>query len=99
MSSKFFNAGKKGFSNAKCEIKNMVTNDNYVVTEFNSIGTYDGILETPKGKISPTRRKVNIPFVEIFKLKNGKIDSSKLYFDSSTMMEQAGVSIHEELVA
>jgi len=94
-----FNGWKKAFSDARCDIKNMVANEDYVVTEFSGLGTHDGIFETPMGKITPTRKKVNLPCVEILKIKNGKIDSSKLYFDTSTLMEQLGVSMHQELVA
>jgi len=96
---KSFNIWKKAFSDARCDVKNMVANDDYVVTEFNGLGTHDGTFETPMGKISPTRKKVSLPFVEILKIKNGKIDSSKLYFDSNTLMEQLGVSLEKDLVA
>ena len=96
---KSFNMWRKAFSDARCDVKNMVANDDYVVTEFNGIGTHDGTFETPMGKISPTRKKVKIPIVEILKLKNGKIDSAKQYFDTNSLMEQLGVSMHEELMA
>ena len=96
---KSFNMWKKAFSDARCDVKNMVANDDYVVTEFNGLGTHDGTFETPMGKISPTRKKVNLPCVEILKFKNGKIDSSKLYFDTSSLMEQLGVSMEKELIA
>ena len=96
---KSFNMWRKAFSDARCDVKNMVANDDYVVTEFNGLGTHDGTFETPMGKISPTRKKVKIPIVEILKLKNGKIDSAKQYFDTNSLMEQLGVSMHEELMA
>ena len=96
---KSFNMWKKAFSDARCDIKNMVANDDYVVTEFNGLGTHDGNFETPMGKISPTRKKVNLPCVEILKFKNGKIDSAKQYFDTTSLMEQLGVSMEKELVA
>jgi predicted ester cyclase len=79
---------KGAFSDAKCDIKNTIVSDDYIVTEFNGIGTHDGILETPMGKIGPTGKKINVPFVEILKIKNGKIQGSKLYFDVATMMQQ-----------
>jgi steroid delta-isomerase-like uncharacterized protein len=91
-----FNMWKKAFSDARYDVKNMVANDEYVVTEFNGIGTSDGVFETPMGKFDPTGKKVSIPFVEIVKIKNGKIESSKLYFDTASMMTQLGVSAHEE---
>jgi predicted ester cyclase len=83
---------KGAFSDAKCEIKNTIINDDYIVTEFNGIGTNDGILETPVGEVGPTGKKVNIPFVEILKIKNGKVQESKLYFDVATMMHQLEIT-------
>jgi CTP-dependent riboflavin kinase len=43
------------------------------------------------GTIPPTGKKVNIPFVEILKIKDGKIKDYKLYFDTATMMQQLGI--------
>jgi len=79
---------KTAFSDARCVITNQVVTDDYIVTEFNGVGTHDGILTTPVGNIEPAGKKVNIPFVEILGVKNGKIESSKLYFDNATMMHQ-----------
>ena len=82
---------KGAFSDARCEIKNQIVTDDFIVTEFNGVGVNDGILETPMGKIGPTGKKINIPFVEIMKIKNGQIEDSKLYFDTVTMMNQLEV--------
>lgn len=79
---------KTAFSDAKCELKNQIVNDDYIVTEFNGVGVHDGVLSTPMGNVPATGKKINIPFVEILKVKNGKIESSKLYFDTATMMHQ-----------
>jgi len=40
------------------------------------------------GKIGPTGKKIDIPFCEIFEIRNGKLVSSHLYFDVATMMQQ-----------
>jgi steroid delta-isomerase-like uncharacterized protein len=94
---KSFNMWKKAYSDARYDVKNMIGSDDYVVTEFHGTGTNDGIFETPMGKFGPTGKKVSTPFVEIIKLKNGKIDSSKIYFDTTTMIDQLGVSTQKEL--
>ena len=82
---------KNAFSNSRCEIKNQIVTDEYIVTEFNGVGTNDGTLETSMGNIGPTGKRVSIPFVEILKIRNGKIENSKLYFDTATMMHQLEV--------
>ena len=79
---------KTAFSDAKCEVKNQVVTEDFIITEFNGVGTNDGKLETPMGTIPPTGKNVNIPFIEVMKVKNGKIDDYKLYFDTATMMQQ-----------
>lgn len=91
---KSFNMWKKAFPDARCDVKNMVANDEYIVTEFIGTGKHEGIFETPMGKFDPTNKKVNIPFVEILKLKNGKIENAKLYFDTTSVMNQLGISLH-----
>lgn len=79
---------RTAFSDAKCVISNQAVTEDSIVTEFNGVGTNDGQLETPMGLIPPTGRKVNIPFVEVLKIKNGKIEGSKLYYDTATMLRQ-----------
>ncbi len=85
------NKWRSAFPDGKCEVTNQVVSENYIVTEFNGVGTNDGNLDTPMGTLPPTGRKVNIPFVEIMKIKNGKIEDYKLYFDIATMMQQLGI--------
>lgn len=82
---------KDAFPDAKCEVKNQIATDDYIVTEFKGVGTNTGVLETPMGKIGPTGKQVRIPFVEILKIKNEKIESAKLYFDVATIMQQLDV--------
>lgn len=79
---------KTAFSNARCVITNQIVNDDYIVTEFNGVGTHDGKLETPMGNVDATGNQVDIPFVEILQIRNGEIESSKLYFDTTTIMHQ-----------
>ena len=70
----------------------MVANGDYVITEFSGRGINNGILDTPMGKVGPTGRRIDIPFCEIFQIKNGKIINSHLYFDIATMMQQLEVT-------
>jgi predicted ester cyclase len=70
----------------------MIATEDCVITEFTGTGTHDGVLETPNGKISPTHKKINIPFVEVLQFKNGKITSSNLYYDTVTIMQQLGLT-------
>ncbi len=84
----FMNFWVSAFPDAKVEIKSMNVSGDNVITEFRGRGTNKGILDTPMGKIGPTGKKIDIPFCEIFEIRNGKLVSSHLYFDVATMMQQ-----------
>jgi steroid delta-isomerase-like uncharacterized protein len=87
----FMNFWSSAFPDAKVEIKSMNVSGDKVITEFTGKGTHNGIFETPAGRIDPTGRKINIPFCEIFFIKSGLIQSSHLYFDVNTIIQQLGV--------
>jgi ketosteroid isomerase-like protein len=69
----------------------MVADEEGVVVEFRGRGTHTGPLANPAGDIRATGRKVDIPFCQVYRLKGGKIVSSRLYFDTATMMGQLGL--------
>jgi steroid delta-isomerase-like uncharacterized protein len=79
------------FSNSRVDIKNQIATDDYVVTEFIGRGTHDGSLKTPQGMVPATHRKMELSFCEVLEIKNGKVSSANLYFDSATMMRQLGL--------
>jgi len=39
----------------------------------------------------PTGKKIEIPFCEVMKIKDGKVISLNSYFDSAAMMHQLGI--------
>jgi ketosteroid isomerase-like protein len=53
--------------------------------------THTGPLETPQGTIAPTGGRLEIPCVDVFKIRDGKTVSHHLYFDQATLMAQLGV--------
>jgi steroid delta-isomerase-like uncharacterized protein len=82
----------QGWSNAfpdrQCVISNISASEEGAVVEFAGSGTQTGTFRSPEGDIAPTGRKVDVPFCDVFKIKNGKIVSYNSYFDNATMMNQ-----------
>ncbi len=79
------------FPDGFCDITNITAGDDGAVVEFLGRGTHSGILKSSEGEIPPTGKKVNVPFCEVMKIKNGKITSLNTYFDTATMMKQLGI--------
>ena len=79
------------FSDARVEIQNQIATENTVVTEFFGRGTHDGPLKSPTGSIAPTRKKLDMRFIEVLTIKNGKVSQARAYFDTGTLMRQLGV--------
>jgi len=79
------------FPDSKVDVYKVIVANGYVVVEFHGQGTHTGPLQTPAGPIPPTGRQVDIPFCEVYEIKNGRVVSAHTYFDSATMMRQLGL--------
>jgi steroid delta-isomerase-like uncharacterized protein len=63
-----------------------------VTAEFNGRGTHTGPLVTPAGEIPATGRSVDLPFCQIFELRDGRVARCTNYYDSATMLSQLGIA-------
>jgi steroid delta-isomerase-like uncharacterized protein len=79
------------FPDSKVEVTNLIATDEWVVSEFIGRGTHKGPLNGPGGAIPPTGKRLEMRFVEVFRIKNGKISEHRAYFDAATMMRQLGL--------
>jgi steroid delta-isomerase-like uncharacterized protein len=82
----------KAFPDASADITNIVSSGDYVVVEFTGRGTHNGPMMTPGGEVPPTGRRIEIPFVEVHEIRNGKIVRSRLYYDMSSFARQLGLT-------
>jgi steroid delta-isomerase-like uncharacterized protein len=82
----------RAFPDGKIELMNLVAQGDMVVGEFTGRGTHTGGLKGPTGEIPATGRRVEMSFVEVYRLRNGKISEGKIYFDTGTMLAQLGMS-------
>jgi predicted ester cyclase len=76
----------RGFSDAKINATSIWGAGNYVSV----VGTFDG---TNDGDFAPvnakkTGNKINLPFIDIFRLDAGKIKEEWLFFDSASLLSQ-----------
>lgn len=82
----------KAFPDAICEVTNLIAQGDCVIAEFTGRGTHTGPLKGPTGDLAASGRRVEVPCVEVFKLRNGKIAECKLYWDSATLLSQLGAA-------
>jgi steroid delta-isomerase-like uncharacterized protein len=80
-----------GFPDGRTKEVNLIAGDNGAVIEFIGSGTHTGPLMSPAGEIPPTGKRVEMPFCEVFRIKNGKIVGGAIYFDMATMLQQLGL--------
>jgi len=62
-----------------------------VVHEFTFAGTHDASLHGPDGEIPATHRRLEGRGVEIYRVADGKIAETHLYFDQVQVMTQLGL--------
>ena len=55
-------------------------------------GTHTGVMPSPTGEmIPPTGRRVELAYTDVFTVRDGKVQSDRLYMDRLGMLEQLGL--------
>jgi steroid delta-isomerase-like uncharacterized protein len=65
--------------------------DGTVVLEVTWSGTHQGTLQTPKGPVAPTGRRIEVPACAVFEMAGEKARAQRHYFDMVTLLRQLGV--------
>lgn len=81
----------QGFPDARIEVKNVVAQGDHVVAEIVGSGTHTGTLRSPTGDIPATGRRVEMPLVEVYRFRDGKIAEMRYYFDAFSLLQQLGL--------
>ena len=64
----------------------------YVIEQARYTGTHTGTWRSPTGaEVPATGKKLDFPFVGLFRVQNGKISSIRLYFDQVEVFTQLGL--------
>jgi len=77
---------------SKATFDNAVASGNTVLLELTWRGTHSGPLQTPKGSIAATGKKIEIRACAVIELDNGKAKVQRHYFDMTTLLQQLGVA-------
>jgi steroid delta-isomerase-like uncharacterized protein len=87
----FHNNWTTAMPDVKVEIVNVIGGEEWTVVEFISRGTHTGLLAGPMGPIPATQKKLDLKVCGLFRIHDGLITESRVYFDSATMMRQFGL--------
>ncbi|HEU4629233.1 MAG TPA: ester cyclase [Gemmatimonadaceae bacterium] len=79
------------FPDSRVDIRTVVAEGDSVCVEFVGRGTHDGPFRTPGGTIPPTGRAVEIPFLDLWRVRDGVVQGGRTYFDIGTIMRQLGL--------
>ncbi len=81
----------KAFPDSKATFHDAFASGDTVVVELTWKGTHTGPLATPSGEVAPTGKSINLRAVQIQEVKDGKVASTRQYFDMATLMSQLGL--------
>ena len=87
----FVTAFKQAFPDLHWEMREFIEGSDTVVAEGVFIGTKSGTMVGPRGPIPATGRRVELPFCDIWKMRNGRIVENRIYYDQVTFLGQLGL--------
>lgn len=87
----FIQAFKGAMPDARLNAKNVVEGDDMVVVEGTFTGTFTRPLMSPQGEIPPTGKSFELPYMDVFEIRGGKITHHRTYYDQVSFMQQLGV--------
>ena len=81
----------KAFPDMHRELYHFYVTDDVIIVELALQGTHRGPLELPMGIVPATGKRMDAPCCDVFRLKNGKIQSFNCYNEGSIILAQLGV--------
>lgn len=84
----FQKAFRIGFPDMVHEVSTWAQSDNVVLAEGAFLGTHTGPFQTPDGELPPTGQRINVPFVQVVTVVDGRANSIRVYFDRIEFMSQ-----------
>ena len=79
------------FPDGRCEKLRFGGGNGVVVAEFIAVGTHTGPMPSPDGAIDPTGLTLSVPFCDLHRVENGRIISTRRYWDQLTVLTQLGL--------
>ncbi len=87
----FITAFKQAFPDLHWKMREFIEGSDTVVAEGVFIGTNTGGMIGPRGPIPPTGRRVELPFCDIWKVRDSRIVENRIYYDQITFLGQLGL--------
>ncbi|WP_406435750.1 nuclear transport factor 2 family protein [Streptomyces sp. NBC_00631] len=81
----------QAFPDMHRELYDVYVNGDIVVVELSLNGTHQGELTLPMGSIRATGNTIQVPCCDVFRLREGKIESFNCYPSGTVLMGQLGV--------
>ena len=82
---------KQAFPDGQGTVTGTYTDGNTVAIELTWEGTQSGPLQTPDGQeFPPSNRRATVKAVQVMEIEDGKIKSTRHYFDLMTILQQIG---------
>lgn len=87
-----FMAGfRQAFPDLRFDMRTYAENPDTVIAEGVFIGTNTGPMAGPSGSMPATGRKVELPFCDVWKVRNGRIVENRIYYDQLAFLGQLGL--------
>ena len=83
-------AFKAAFPDSRMEVDLVIEQGDTVIAEGRFVGTHDGDLVSPDGALPATGNPITIPFMEIYRVVDGRITEQRTYWDQVGLMGQLG---------
>ena len=80
------------FPEVKVEMLNVIKSGDWEVMEAVGRGKHTGPIVTPEGEIPATGRTLDLRFVSIIRVRDGKIVEGRDYYDVASLMDQLGLT-------
>ncbi len=87
----FMRGWRDAFPDATVEVVRQLSGDDGVTNECIYRATHTRPMETPSGIVEPTGNRIEVEFVEVWRIRDGKVVSGHNYIDSATVMRQLGL--------
>ena len=84
-------AGRQ-FPDSKATFHDAHVSGNTVILELSWKGTQTGPMVTPDGEVPATGKSIDMRAVQVQEIQDGKVASTRQYFDMATMMSQLGLA-------
>jgi predicted ester cyclase len=82
----------EAFPDLRIEIHSIIEQGNLVVVEGSGHGTHKGVLRHPAGELPPTGRRLDLRFVDIYEVEDGRVQRGRYYIDRLSLFEQLGIA-------